>query len=329
MFELTILPTLLFAFTIDAIIGDPKILYQFFPHPTQMMGWVINQLDNRLNDEFDEVRSQRIKGISAVIIILLLACGIGLGLVFLLSFVPYGWVLEALLLSTMIASRSLYQHVLAVADALKKEDIDTARSAAGMIVSRNTINLDRHGTARAAIESLSENFSDGVVAPIFWATLFGLPGALAYKMLNTADSMIGYNNDRYLHFGWATARLDDLANFIPARLSALLLCIAAFMWGGNEVKRSWATIKHDSRKQHSINAGYPEAAMAGALNLRLSGPKEYNDQEIISDWIGISNDGSSPDATEDDINKGLLLYVNACLLLTAIIVFLTVLIAQS
>ena len=329
MFELTIFPTLLFAFTIDAIIGDPKFLYQSFPHPTQMMGWVVKQLDNRLNDEFDEVRSQRIKGISTVIIIMLLAGGIGLGLMFLLSFVPYGWVLEALLLSTMIASRSLYQHVLAVADALKNHDIDTARSATGMIVSRNTTNLDFHGTARAAIESLSENFSDGVVAPIFWATLFGLPGALAYKMLNTADSMIGYKNDRYLHFGWAAARLDDLANFIPARLSALLLCIAAFMWGRNEVKRSWAAIKHDARKQHSINAGYPESAMAGALNLRLAGPKEYNDQEIMGDWIGIVNDGSSPDATEDDICKGLLLYVNACLLLTAIIVFLTVLIAQG
>jgi adenosylcobinamide-phosphate synthase len=329
MFELTIFPTLLFAFTIDAIIGDPKLFYRTIPHPAQMMGWIINHLDTWLNNELDEPRSQRIKGSSAVIIILVLAASIGLGLLFLLSFIPYGWVLEALLLSTMIASRSLYQHVLAVASALKSNNIDNARSAAGEIVGRETENLDQHGIARAAIESLSENFSDGVVAPIFWAALFGLPGALAYKMLNTADSMIGYKSDRYLYFGWAVARLDDLANFIPARLSALLLCIAAFIWGQNEAKRSWIAITSDANKQLSINAGYPEAAMAGALNLRLVGPRDYDDQTIKGDWIGIANEGSTPDATVEDIGKGLLLYVNACLLLTAVIVFLTVLLSQS
>jgi len=323
MFELTMFPTLLFALTIDAIIGDPKLFYRSIPHPAQMMGWVINHLDTRLNDELDEARSQRIKGIYAVIIILVLATSIGLGLVFLLSFIPYGWILEALLLSTMIASKSLYQHVFAVASALKNDDIENARSAAGKIVGRDTKNLDNHGIARAAIESLSENFSDGIVAPIFWATLFGLPGVLVYKMLNTADSMIGYKNDRYLYFGWAAARMDDLANFVPARLSALLLCIAAFTWGQSEAKRSWIAVTHDARKQLSINAGFPESAMAGALNLRLAGPRDYGDQTIDGDWVGIAVEGSTPDATEEDISKGLLLYVNACLLLAALLVFLT------
>jgi adenosylcobinamide-phosphate synthase len=234
-----------------------------------------------------------------------------------------------LLLSTMIASKSLYQHVHAVASSLKNDSIDNARSAAGEIVGRDTKNLDHHGIARAAIESLSENFSDGVVAPIFWTALFGLPGALAYKMLNTADSMIGYKNDRYLYFGWAAARLDDLANFIPARISAFLLCIAAFIWGQNEAKRSWIAITNDANKQLSINAGYPEAAMAGALNLRLAGPRDYGDQTIKGDWIGIANEGSTADATGEDIGKGLSLYLNACLLLTVVIVFLTVLHSQN
>lgn len=329
MFELTIFPTLLLALTIDAIIGDPKLFYRTIPHPAQMMGWIINYLDTRLNDQLDEPKTQRIKGSSAVIIMLVLVTGIGMGLLFLLSIIPYGWVLEALLLSTMIASRSLYQHVHAVAKALKSNNIDNARFAASEIVGRDTQNLGENGIARAAIESLSENFSDGIVAPVFWAAIFGLPGALAYKMLNTSDSMIGYKNDRYFHFGWATARLDDLANFVPARLSAFLLCIAAFIWSQHEVKRSWIAIRHDARKHLSINAGYPEAAMAGALNLRLAGPRDYEDQTIKGDWIGIANEGSTSDATEEDIGKGLLLYVNACILLTAVIVFLTVFISQS
>ena len=329
MFELSIFPTLLLALTIDAIIGDPKSVYRTIPHPAQMMGWVINYLDTRLNDELDEPKSQRIKGGSAVIIILALATSIGMGLLFLLSIIPYGWILEALLLSTMIASRSLYQHVIAVASALKNNGVDDARSAASEIVGRDTKNLDSNGIARAAIESLSENFSDGVVAPVFWAAIFGLPGALAYKMLNTADSMIGHKNDRYLHFGWAAARLDDLANFFPARLSAFFLCIAAFIWGQHEAKRSWIAIKHDARKHLSINSGYPESAMAGALNLRLAGPREYGDQTTKDEWIGISNEGSTAEASNEDISKGLLLYVNACILLTAVIVFLTVFVSQS
>jgi adenosylcobinamide-phosphate synthase len=329
MFSLTIFPILLLAIVIDAIFGDPKTLYRHVPHPAQIMGWVISHLDKRLNHPIEEIITQRRNGIFAIIIILTLAVSCSLGLVYLLSLIPFGWILEALILSTMIASRSLYQHVLAVATALKSDAIEDARSAAGEIVGRNTGNLDNHGIARAAIESLSENFSDGVVAPIFWTALFGLPGALTYKMLNTADSMIGHKNDRYLYFGWAAARLDDLANFIPARLSALTLCLAAFIWSRNEAKRSWIAIRHDAKKHISINSGYPEAAMAGALNLKLAGPREYNDQTLEGQWIGSANGGSVAEATPEDINKGLALYINACLLPTAVIVFLTVWLAQQ
>ncbi|HJO87871.1 MAG TPA: adenosylcobinamide-phosphate synthase CbiB, partial [Rhodospirillales bacterium] len=204
-----------------------------------------------------------------------------------------------------------------------------AREVASQIVGRDTEFLDRHGVARAAIESLSENFSDGVLAPIFWTALFGLPGALAYKALNTADSMIGHRNERYLHFGWTAARLDDVANFIPARIAALILCLTAFVWGRNEARRSWLAIRHDAKKQISVNAGYPEAAMAGALNIRLAGPREYDEEPVDGEWIGSANEGSTADATHEDISKGLLLYVNACLLSASVIVFLTVWLAQG
>jgi adenosylcobinamide-phosphate synthase len=329
MFELSIFPTLLLALMIDVIIGDPKSIYRSIPHPTQLMGWLINYLDTMLNDELDEDKSRRIKGVYLAITILLLAFSAGLGIIFLLSFITYGWMLEAIILSTLIASRSLYDHVLAVSSALKSNNIEHARSRVGKIVSREVKNLDRHGISRAAIESLSENFSDGVVAPIFWAIFLGLPGVLAYKMLNTADSMIGYKNDRYHQFGWAAARLDDLINFIPARLSALLLFIAAFMWSRNEAERSWIAIKHDAKKQLSINAGYPESAMAGALNIRLAGPRDDKEQESTSEWIGIANESSTADATDKDIDKGLLLYVNACLILISACVVVTVLIAHG
>ena len=328
MFELSIFPTLLLALTIDAIIGDPSLIYRLIPHPTQIMGWLINFLDVNLNHELDEDKSRKTKGISLVIIILTLALSAGFGIIFLLSLIPYGWILEAIILSTLIASRSLYQHVTAVSSALKSNNIEYARSEVAKIVGRNTKTLDSHGVSRAAIESLSENFSDGVIAPIFWAIVLGLPGALAYKMLNTADSMIGYKNDRYMQFGWAAARLDDLINFIPARLSAFFLCIATFMWGQNEAKRSWTAIKHDARKQISVNAGYPESAMAGALNIRLAGPRDDGEQKAI-EWIGIANEGSTADATDKDIDRGLSLYVNACLLIIAAIVCVTVLIAHT
>jgi adenosylcobinamide-phosphate synthase len=328
MADLTIFPILLLAIVTDAILGDPKTIYRHIPHPAEIMGRLINLLDKHLNHPVDDIKTQRKHGIFATIIILILAAIFGLGLVYLLSLIPFGWILEALVLSTMIASRSLYQHVLAVATAMKTLSIEDARLAAGEIVGRDTENLDHHGVARAAIESLSENFSDGVIAPIFWAALFGLPGALTYKMLNTADSMIGHKNDRYLHFGWAAARLDDLANFIPARLSALILYLTAFIWGRNEAKRSWLAIRHDAKKQTSINAGYPEAAMAGALNLKLSGPRNYDDKKLESQWIGSVNEGSTANAVPEDISKGLTLYVNACMLSAAIIVFITVWLVQ-
>ncbi len=329
MLGLTIFPILLLALMIDAVFGDPKPLYRIVPHPAQMMGWLIEQLDKQLNLEEADDKSKRLNGIITVIIVVGLAGGIGWGLITLFSLIPYGWILEAILLSTMIAGRSLYEHVAAVAKALKAEKIVEAREVARQIVGRDTEFLDRHGVARAAIESLSENFSDGVLAPIFWTALFGLPGALAYKALNTADSMIGHRNERYLQFGWTAARLDDVANFIPARIAALILCLTAFVWGRNEARRSWLAIRHDAKKQISVNAGYPEAAMAGALNIRLAGPREYDEEPVDGEWIGSANEGSTADATHEDISKGLMLYVNACLLSASVIVFLTVWLAQG
>ena len=218
----------------------------------------------------------------------------------------YGGAAEALILSTLIAQNSLYRHVRRVALALEADGLGAGRDQVAMLVGRQTDALDEAGVSRAAIESLAENYSDGVVAPVFWALALGLPGIIAYKMLNTADSMIGHRTPRHLHFGWAAARLDDAANYIPARIAALLIALAGMGRGAGAIFR-------DARRHRSPNAGYPEAAMAGALRLKLSGPRIYDAMVEDAPWIG---DGRS-DATPADIRAGLRLYVIACVLLFA------------
>ena len=204
---------------------------------------------------------------------------------------------------TALAQRSLFDHVRAVGERIDASDLPRARGAVGMIVGRDTAELDDAGVARAAIESLAESFCDGVAAPLFWLLLLGLPGVWAYKAVNTADSLIGHREDRWRAFGWAAARTDDFANWIPARLSGVLLCLAG---GGG-----WRILWRDARKHASPNAGWPEAAMAGALGLRLAGPIAYDGVTHDKPWIG---DGDS-DAGGEDIDRALAIYVRACLLL--------------
>jgi adenosylcobinamide-phosphate synthase len=190
-----------------------------------------------------------------------------------------------------------------------------ARRAVGHIVGRDPMRLDRHGVARAAIESLAENFSDGVVAPVFWYLLLGLPGLFAYKMANTLDSMLGHRSERYRAFGWAAARFDDLVNLVPAPLSGLLLCAAASFAGNARPGRALTVMLHDGRKHHSPNAGWPEAAMAGALGLALAGPRPYAEGDVQDPWLG---DGTA-EATPADIVRALHLYSLACRLLAGLI----------
>jgi adenosylcobinamide-phosphate synthase len=212
------------------------------------------------------------------------------------------------LASTLVAQRSLDAHVRAVADALEQKGIEAGRHAVSMIVGRDTVSLDEAGVSRAAIESLAENFSDGVVAPLFWLLLAGLPGIFSYKAINTADSMIGHKSDRYLAFGWASARADDLVNLPASRLAALWLVLASMALSGLSPRRAIAAVWRDAGRHRSPNAGWPEAAMAGALGLRLAGPRVYDGTVVDDDWIGDRRET----ANAKDIRAALRHYRVAC-----------------
>jgi adenosylcobinamide-phosphate synthase len=215
--------------------------------------------------------------------------------------------LEALIASLFLAQRSLYRHVAAVAGGFRSGGLPEARITVSHIVGRDPASLDTAGVCRASIESLAENFSDGVVAPVFWYLLFGLPGLLAYKALNTADSMIGHLNDRHRAFGWAAARLDDLANLVPARLSALAIAVGAIAVPGSSMIAALRAARRDAGQHRSVNAGWPEAAMAGALGLRLAGPRHYGGVRVEDAWMGKGR----AEATAGDIRRALRLYCAA------------------
>jgi adenosylcobinamide-phosphate synthase len=232
-------------------------------------------------------------------------------------------VLCGVIASTLLAQRSLDAHVLAVAKDLEGEGVSGGRAAVAHIVGRETKSLDEAAICRAAIESLAENFSDGVVAPLFWMVVLGLPGALAYKAVNTADSMIGHRTERHEAFGWASARFDDLVNLPASRLSALWLMLAAIPLGLSP-SGALRTIRNDARHHRSPNAGWPEAAMAGALGIRLSGPRIYDGVPVDERWVGEGNS----DLTAKDIRRALKLYRTACGLQIAVLV-LIVLILRS
>jgi adenosylcobinamide-phosphate synthase len=223
----------------------------------------------------------------------------------------------------MLAQRSLFMHVASVADALEEGAVEAGRAAVAKIVGRDTASLDAAGVSRAAIESLAENFSDGVVAPAFWMIIAGLPGAALYKAINTADSMIGHRSERYRDFGRTAAQTDDLANFPASRLTALLIVAAAATIKGASAAGAWQATWRDGPKHASPNAGYPEAAMAGALGLSLGGPRAYHGAETDGSWLG---DGRR-EANAADIRAALDLYGRADGLLIAVVFALAVLIA--
>ena len=308
-------PILLLALILDAIIGDPDWIYRRAPHPVVLFGRMIGWFDQAWNRDTQADGVRRLFGSAAVLIVLALAAGIGWLIQIGLRGAPYAIALEALIASLFLAQNSLYRHVVAVADAQNNgsSDLRAAQAAVGQIVGRDPTSLDQAGVCRAAIESLAENFSDGVAAPVFWYLLLGLPGLLAYKALNTADSMIGHLNDRHRAFGWAAARLDDLANYLPARLGAIALAGAAVCLPGMSAKAAIGTSIRDANNHRSVNAGWPEAAMAGALGLRIAGPRRYDGALVEDAWMG---DGRA-DARPDDIRRGLRLYLGACLILAA------------
>lgn len=278
------------AMTLDALTGDPRSLYVRIPHPVTLMGRTLGAVERRLNRNGDTDGRRRALGAGALAVYLAGWTGIAVVIERALSG-PLGALGLIALASTLLAGRDLFDHVGAVAKALDRErDLASARAAVARIVGRETATLDRPGIVRAAIESLAENLSDGFVAPVFWFALGGLPGLVAYKALNTADSLIGHLNDRHRHFGWAAARLDDLANWVPARITAALLASAAVVEGRG--MDAWRTARRDARRHLSPNAGWPEAAMAGGLDIRLGGPRRYGERIVEGAWFGDGRDAA-------------------------------------
>ncbi|MGJ0237425.1 adenosylcobinamide-phosphate synthase CbiB [Novosphingobium fluoreni] len=296
-------PVALVALAIDAVVGWPAGLYRRIGHPVGLFARIIDRCEQRWNRADTSPGLRRALGVVTVVLLLMVAAGGGLLLQMALGKLHLGWIGMALLAWPALAQRSLYDHVVPVAQALERSDLNAARQAVGAIVGRDTAALDRRGVARAAIESLAESFCDGIVAPLFWLLVGGLPGIWAYKAINTADSMIGHREERWRAFGWAAARLDDALNLVPARIAALLLCLGG---GGG-----WRILWRDARKHASPNAGWTEAAMAGALGLRLAGPIAYDGVVHHKDWIG----SGRADATAQDLRQALAIYRRACLML--------------
>ena len=252
--------SLALAMILDAVFGEPDAVWRRVPHPAVLLGRLIGALEARLNKGGD----RRAKGVAALAILLIVAIAAGA----LIEVIPLWFLPEMITAAILLAQKSLVDHVRAVATALDK-GVKAGRAEVAKIVGRDTAPLDQAGVSRAAIESAAENLSDGVVAPAFWLLIFGLPGMLAYKAINTADSMIGYRNERYEEFGWASARLDDLVNFIPARLTAILFAAAQFDIA------PWRAARRDAGLHRSPNAGWPEAAMAASIHVALAGPRSY------------------------------------------------------
>jgi adenosylcobinamide-phosphate synthase len=311
---------------LEACVGYPKWLQRGLPHPVVALGRLIDALERRWNRPHWSDRRRCVLGILTVFITAGFAATVGLGIQSaclaalsadaLIAAQPIAtmqpesgyvmsigaWVVLVLCATPGLAQRSLYEHVVAVARPLASGDLQGARGAVAMIVGRDTQSLEESGVAAAAIESLAESFNDGIVAPAFWLCFGGLPGLFAYKAVNTADSLIGHLEPRWRHFGWAAARTDDLMNWIPARIAGLLIAMAA----GQGLR----TMMRDAHKHASPNAGWPEAAMAGALALRLGGPAIYDGQKHDRPWFG-----SGPPPSPGDLKRALKLYVRACLLL--------------
>ena len=269
-----------FAIMLDMLVGEPNWLWSRLPHPVVLFGKAISALEHQFNHCGFTGKMRRFLGIIAISLWVGLAILIGLVTLYLLAFLPpaLGFITEMILVAILLAGRSLYDHIQAVMTCLKDQDISAARYAVSMIVGRDTTRLDKSDIARAAIETGAENLSDGIIAPTFWYLIGGVPGILAYKMINTADSMVGYKSARYYAFGWGAAMVDDIVNLLPARLTGLLIILCAFFEG--KAQGAVKIMQQDASAHASPNAGYPEAAMAGALAIRLGGARSYRGSEL-------------------------------------------------
>jgi len=293
------------ALAVEAFVGYPPALHARIAHPVVWIGKLIETLERRWNDPTRSEIARRTLGVITIAIVAGSAGAVGYAIQTGAQRLPFGMFIVVLIATLGLAQRSLYTHVRDVLAPLVRDDVPAARAAVAKIVGRDTAPLTASGVAAAAIESLAESFNDGIVAPAFWLTIGGLPGLFAYKALNTADSLIGHREPRWRAFGWAAARADDVANLVPARLSGLLLVAA----GGGGLRVMW----RDAPRHASPNAGWPEAAMAGALNVELGGAATY---EGVMHERPLFGAGRRPDS--DDLRRSLQIYLEACALLWAL-----------
>jgi adenosylcobinamide-phosphate synthase len=318
-------PLTLLALLIELAFGYPERLSRAIGHPVMWMGRLVSSLDRRLNRSGADPVARRSAGAMTMLALLLTVGLVAVLLQRVLLQLPFGLLALAMVASSFLAQRSLYRHVASVARALDEGGVVAGREAVAHIVGRETANLDEAGVARAAIESLAENFSDGVVAPSLWMVIAGFPGGALYKAINTADSMIGHRSERYLDFGRIAARLDDLVNLPASRLSALLIVAASSFTQGASASSAWQMMHRDASRHVSPNAGYPEAAMAGALGFSLGGPRSYAGTQNKGAWLGEGR----RELNAADIRAALGLYARADGLLIAVVLMLAALTAPG
>lgn len=306
---------MLCAMALDAFVGWPPALYDRIGHPVTWLGALIERFDKTLNRPEWHPATRKIMG---VLLVLFAAGGtfyLGMFLQSLLSGSLIGFALSVLIVWPLIAVNSMYTHVEDVAVPLAENYLSEARAAVSLIVGRNPDELDKAGIGRAAIESLAENTSDGIVAPVFWGAILGLPGIFAYKAINTLDSMVGYKTPKHLHFGWASAKLDDIVNFLPARLTGWLIALTT----ANR-KAAFAVISFDAKKHRSPNAGWPEGAMAGALGVRLSGPRQYEGGMSDEPWVN----ENGRDVEPADVMRALVIFKRTMYATAALLAILAI-----
>ncbi len=305
--------SLLLAIAIDITIGWPDALFRRIGHPVTWMGKLITLLDGAWNGGPPHMRQST--GLATLIIVVGFTASVA---AIIVAAMPGGWsgiVLTGVLMWPFLAIRSLHDHVAAVAKPLAAGDLAGARTAVSHIVGRDPDLLDADGVARASLESLAENTSDGIVAPLFWGLLLGLPGITAYKAVNTLDSMIGHRTPLHGEFGMASARFDDFVNLIPARLSGLLFALVSGTPGP-----ALRIMRRDASHHRSPNAGWPEAALAGALGIRLSGPRAYHAHVSNEPWLN----GTAPDPKAKAVASGLALYRRLIVAIVAILIVLAI-----
>jgi adenosylcobinamide-phosphate synthase len=295
------------AFALDLLFGDPKFLYGRIAHPIVWIGGLISALEGRLRSPGQSQTMQIALGAILATIIIAISAFAGLAIAWAGALTDYGWIVTGVIGSIFIAGRGLHDHVADVGLGLS-QSLNAGRMSVSLIVGRDPESLDESGVSRAALESLAENFSDGVVAPLFWFLLGGLPGLLAYKAVNTLDSMIGHRDAGYLYFGRFAARLDDVVNWPASRIAAMLLCTGALLTPAASGSGGWRVMWRDAGKHGSPNAGWPEAALAGALALALAGPRHYGETVTAGAWMG---DGGSQ-ANAADIARGCALFRWTC-----------------